>query len=169
MASTGFLAQASTSHLGETIGSSPGVFCAMCHLGDTFLFGSGVSSSGVNRGIHHKCKHPLNPTSLPFACLIVLCVVLLFCDDHQIIDVSRSERFSRSTGECSESVPRSCLCSTVWVLRFPASFVQLGGEQLGGEQRYPPQVQASVESDQVICIRMSRVVVYCLEGRNMLV
>jgi len=26
-----------------------------------------------------------------------------------------------------------------------------------GEQRYPPQVQASVESDQIICIRMSRV------------
>jgi len=41
-------------------------------------------------------------SSLPFARLIVLCVVLLFCDDHQIIDVSRSERFSRSTGErCS--------------------------------------------------------------------
>jgi len=38
-------------------------------------------------------------SSLPFACLIVSCVVLLFCDDHQIIDVSRSERFSRSTGE----------------------------------------------------------------------
>ena len=38
-------------------------------------------------------------SSLPFARLIVLCVVLLFCDDHQIIDVSRSERFSRSTGE----------------------------------------------------------------------
>jgi len=29
--------------------------------------------------------------------------------------------------------------------------------ELGGEQRYPPQVQASAESDQVICIRMSRV------------
>jgi len=38
-------------------------------------------------------------SSLPFACLIVLCVVLLFCDDHQIIDVSRNERFSRSIGE----------------------------------------------------------------------
>jgi len=36
-------------------------------------------------------------SSLPFACLIFLCVVLLFCDDHQFIDVSRSERFSRST------------------------------------------------------------------------
>jgi len=35
----------------------------------------------------------------PFACFIVMCVVLLFCDDHQIIDVSRSERFSRSTKE----------------------------------------------------------------------
>jgi len=23
---------------------------------------SGVSSSGVRRGIHHRCKHPLNPT-----------------------------------------------------------------------------------------------------------
>jgi len=34
---------------------------------------------------------------------------------------------------------------------------KVGGEQLGGEQRYPPQVQASAESDQVICIRMSRV------------
>ncbi|QCE11053.1 hypothetical protein DEO72_LG10g2286 [Vigna unguiculata] len=33
----------------------------------------------------------------------------------------------------------------------------LGGEQLGGEQRYPPQVQASAESDQTIRIRMSRV------------
>jgi len=33
----------------------------------------------------------------------------------------------------------------------------LGGEQLGGEQRYSPQMQASVESDQTICIRMSRV------------
>ncbi|QCD89852.1 hypothetical protein DEO72_LG4g802 [Vigna unguiculata] len=28
---------------------------------------------------------------------------------------------------------------------------------LEGEQRYPPQVQAPAESDQVICIRMSRV------------
>ncbi|QCE06322.1 hypothetical protein DEO72_LG9g1333 [Vigna unguiculata] len=34
---------------------------------------------------------------------------------------------------------------------------ELGGEQLGGEQRYPPQVRASAESDLVICIRMSRV------------
>jgi len=25
---------------------------------------SGVSGSGVSRGIHHKCKHPLNPTRL---------------------------------------------------------------------------------------------------------
>jgi len=25
---------------------------------------SGVSSSGVSRGIHHKCKYPLNPTRL---------------------------------------------------------------------------------------------------------
>ena len=38
-------------------------------------------------------------SSLPFARLIVLCVILLFCDDHQFIDVSRSERFSRSTGK----------------------------------------------------------------------
>jgi len=30
-------------------------------------------------------------------------------------------------------------------------------EQLGDEQRYPPQVRASAESDQVIRIRMSRV------------
>jgi len=35
----------------------------------------------------------------PFACFIVLCVVLLFSDDHHIIDVSRSERFLRSIGE----------------------------------------------------------------------
>jgi len=34
---------------------------------------------------------------------------------------------------------------------------KLEGEQLGGEQRYPPQVQASAESDQTIRIRMSRV------------
>ncbi|QCD92673.1 hypothetical protein DEO72_LG5g741 [Vigna unguiculata] len=32
-----------------------------------------------------------------------------------------------------------------------------GIEQLRVEQRYPPQVQASAESDQVIRIRMSRV------------
>jgi len=38
-------------------------------------------------------------SSLPFVCLIVLCVVLLFCDDHQFIDVSINKRFSRSTGE----------------------------------------------------------------------
>jgi len=31
------------------------------------------------------------------------------------------------------------------------------GEQLGGEQRYPPQVQASAESNQAICIWMSQV------------
>ncbi|QCE10102.1 hypothetical protein DEO72_LG10g1328 [Vigna unguiculata] len=37
-----------------------------------------------------------------------------------------------------------------------------------GEQRYPSQVQASAESDQAICIRMSRVLVYCLKGHNML-
>ncbi|QCD92812.1 hypothetical protein DEO72_LG5g881 [Vigna unguiculata] len=34
---------------------------------------------------------------------------------------------------------------------------QLEGEQLEGEQGNPPQVQASAESDQIICIRMSRV------------
>ncbi|QCD86906.1 hypothetical protein DEO72_LG3g1435 [Vigna unguiculata] len=45
-----------------------------------------ITSSGVSRGIHHKCKHPLNPTKL----------------------------------------------------------------YLGAEQRYPPQVQASAESDSVI-------------------
>jgi len=33
----------------------------------------------------------------------------------------------------------------------------LGGEQLSGEQRYPPQVRTSAESDQVIRIRISRV------------
>ncbi|QCE10264.1 hypothetical protein DEO72_LG10g1492 [Vigna unguiculata] len=38
-------------------------------------------------------------------------------------------------------------------------------EQLGGEQRYPPQVQASAESDQVIRIRMRRVESECIEGR----
>ena len=37
-----------------------------------------------------------------------------------------------------------------------------------GEQRYPPQVQASAKSDQVICIRMSRVLVYWFESHNML-
>ena len=38
-------------------------------------------------------------SSLPFACLIVLCVVLLLCDDHRIIDVSRNDMSPRSTGE----------------------------------------------------------------------
>ncbi|QCD94023.1 hypothetical protein DEO72_LG5g2101 [Vigna unguiculata] len=36
------------------------------------------------------------------------------------------------------------------------SMAPLGGEQLGGEQRYPPQVWASAESDQVIHGRGSR-------------
>jgi len=34
---------------------------------------------------------------------------------------------------------------------------ELGDEQLRVEQRYPPQLQASAESDQVIRIQMSRV------------
>ncbi|QCD98321.1 hypothetical protein DEO72_LG6g3041 [Vigna unguiculata] len=33
-------------------------WCPIC------ITSSGVSSSGSNRGIHHKCKHPLNPTKL---------------------------------------------------------------------------------------------------------
>ncbi|QCE09605.1 hypothetical protein DEO72_LG10g826 [Vigna unguiculata] len=33
-------------------------WCPIC------ITSSGVSSSGVSRGIHHKCKHPLNPTKL---------------------------------------------------------------------------------------------------------
>jgi len=47
---------------------------------------------------------------------------------------------------------------------------QLGGEQLGGEQRYPPQVQASTESDHGYMYpdESSRVVVYCLNNHNML-
>ncbi|QCE06404.1 hypothetical protein DEO72_LG9g1416 [Vigna unguiculata] len=33
-------------------------WCPIC------ITSSGVSSSGVSKGIHHKCKHPLNPTKL---------------------------------------------------------------------------------------------------------
>ncbi|QCD78058.1 cytoplasmic FMR1 interacting protein [Vigna unguiculata] len=33
-------------------------WCPIC------ITSSGASSSGVSRGIHHKCKHPLNPTKL---------------------------------------------------------------------------------------------------------
>ncbi|QCD96826.1 hypothetical protein DEO72_LG6g1536 [Vigna unguiculata] len=36
------------------------------------------------------------------------------------------------------------------------SLFELGGEQLGGEQRYPPRVQASAKSDQVIYARNTR-------------
>ncbi|QCE07002.1 hypothetical protein DEO72_LG9g2018 [Vigna unguiculata] len=43
------------------------------------------------------------------------------------------------------------------VIVFLTWLVNLEGEQLGGEQRYPPQVQASAESDPVIRIQMSRV------------
>jgi len=104
---------------------------------------SRVSSSRMSRGIHHKCKHPLNPTrlyvsrwvesslsvliwkvitclddvcildcesiydcmiksfgsSLPFACLIALCVVLLPLRWSSIIAGSICERYSWSTGE----------------------------------------------------------------------
>jgi len=42
--------------------------------GNWFIVTLVTHSSGVSRGIHHKCKHPLNPT---FACLVVLYVVLL--------------------------------------------------------------------------------------------
>jgi len=35
----------------------------------------------------------------PFACLVALYVVLLLCDDHQFIAVSRCERYSRPTGK----------------------------------------------------------------------
>jgi len=35
----------------------------------------------------------------PFACLVILYVVLFFCEDHQFIDVSRCERYSRSIGK----------------------------------------------------------------------
>ncbi|QCE13559.1 hypothetical protein DEO72_LG11g553 [Vigna unguiculata] len=33
-------------------------WCPIC------ITSSWVSSSGSSRGIHHKCKHPLNPTKL---------------------------------------------------------------------------------------------------------
>jgi len=103
---------------------------------------AGVSSSGVSRGIHHKCKHPLNPTRLYVSgwvesilsvllwkvitwlddicvldcdgisdCMInifwalaypsvVVCsaVWVLFCDDHQLVDVSRCEEHPWSIG-----------------------------------------------------------------------
>jgi len=100
-------------------------------------------SSGVSRGIHHKCEHPLNPTKLYvsgwvewslgvliwgvvtwlddvciipcgsiYVCMIkpllalaypsvIVCVLLcgtLFCDDHQLVDVSRCEEHSWSIG-----------------------------------------------------------------------
>jgi len=38
-------------------------------------------------------------SSLPFACLIVMCVDFSFCDDHQFIDVSICEKSSWSTWE----------------------------------------------------------------------
>jgi len=33
-------------------------------VGDWFIVTLVTHSSGVSRGIHHKCKHPLNPTRL---------------------------------------------------------------------------------------------------------
>jgi len=33
----------------------------------------------------------------PFACLVALYVIFRLCDDHQFIDVSGCERYSRST------------------------------------------------------------------------
>jgi len=35
----------------------------------------------------------------PFACLIVMCVVFSFCDDHQLVDVSRGEKHPGHQGD----------------------------------------------------------------------
>jgi len=50
-------------------------------------------------GLCNACEQLTNCFTLAYhvACLIVLYVVVLFCDDHHSIDVSRGERFSRST------------------------------------------------------------------------
>jgi len=40
-------------------------------------------------------------SSLPFARLVVMCVVFSFCDEYQFIDVSRCENSSWSTGKWS--------------------------------------------------------------------
>ena len=99
----------------------------------------------MSRGIHHKCKHPLNPTrlyvsrwvksslsvliwkvitclgdvcmldyerifdciwwnlygsSLPYLFVWFSCMLFFsFCDDHQLVDMSRCEKHSRSTGK----------------------------------------------------------------------
>ncbi|QCD94422.1 hypothetical protein DEO72_LG5g2506 [Vigna unguiculata] len=61
----------------------------------------------------------------------------------------KGTRLSESPSRLSESPSR--LSETPWPER-------RAWARLGGEQRYPPQVQASTESDQVIRIWMSRVV-----------
>ena len=52
----------------------------------------GVNSSGVSRGIHHKCEHPLNPTRLYVAgwvessLSVLIWRVVTWLDDMCIID-----------------------------------------------------------------------------------
>jgi len=126
---------------------------------------SGVSNSGVRRGIHHKCKHPLNSTKLyvsgwvesslsvliwkditclgwcmyvglrtyiwlhwwnlygsSLPCLLVWLSCMLFfyfCDDHQLVDVSRCEKHSRST----EKRWFRCIVRLGWTSLFVWAFV----------------------------------------------
>jgi len=44
--------------------------------------------------LYDKLIHTL---AYPFACLVACMWFFYFCDDHQFIDMSRCERYSRST------------------------------------------------------------------------
>ncbi|QCD93195.1 hypothetical protein DEO72_LG5g1267 [Vigna unguiculata] len=71
-------------------------WCPIC------ITSSGVSSSGVSRDIHHKCKHPLNPTKLYLTRFVAwLCCMWLFFLAMIIdsVDGSRWAKFSWSTRE----------------------------------------------------------------------
>jgi len=52
--------------LGDSIGGMPigRAFPANTATEEPHQYSLGVSNSGVSRGIHHKCNHPLNPTRL---------------------------------------------------------------------------------------------------------
>ncbi|QCD85755.1 hypothetical protein DEO72_LG3g275 [Vigna unguiculata] len=241
------LARASQSRLGKMNRELAQDFCAKVHnslgsLGETFrvalqwsgrnfmvpvsgcswwcpicITGSGSSSSGVSRGIHHKCKHPLNPTKLYDALLGFLPMfsrassepvpnplcsegcgasvvsvrlqlamfpgvywldVLFWTSGYDCYrkTVARPVNLARASqsrlGKMNRELAQD-FCAKVhnslgslgetfrvalqWSGRnfmVPVSGCSwwcpiciTGIEQLGGEQRYPPQVQASAESD----------------------
>ena len=93
-----------------------------CVWGNWFIvtLSSGVSSSGVSRGIHHKYKHLLNPTRLyvsgwiESSLSVLLWKVITWLDDICVLDCG-------DVSDCMINIfwalayPSVVVCSAVWV------------------------------------------------------